>query len=130
MLSLVELILLEMPYYYAGKPRRQQGRTSRSTPTLVWCKTLVSLSRGQFVRDKPRTINSDGDVDENEDDKGGAKSSVERPHRCEDSREVRGFHLTTLDSLKYLYKILNADKTTRAVYCAKKGVNKDPKSQQ
>lgn len=43
--------------------------------------------------------------------------------------EGQGFHLATLDSLKYSYKILNTDKATRTVYCVKKGLWSEQGSQ-
>jgi len=81
----------------------------------------VSLSRGQSVRDEPRTINGDGDVDDDEDKGGGEEFGWKTAQVRKRYHGGKVFHLATLDSLRYPHEILNADKRTRAVYFANKG---------
>lgn len=96
---------------------------TRSTPTPCRCKTSVSLSRGQSVRDEPRTINGEG----------GAEIGQRNEHRCEDgstqrrsaafaySRIAKSFPYVTFDNDLRRYVFRDIFRTSCALLLGGKG---------
>lgn len=82
------------------KPRSpRRGQASRSTPTLAWCKTSVSLSRGQSVRDEPRARSTATATSTTTRTIRVVRTDrLDRPHRCENGTTPRRLKLPSRDS--------------------------------